>query len=131
VLAVQLVAQPRVVLLDEPTRGLDYAAKDRLRSLLADLAADGCAIVVATHDVEFVAQVARRVVVLAAGEVVTDAATVDALAASPVFAPQVAKVLSPQPWTTVDQVRRALPDVGWAAGHRAGSAAPGLDGAGT
>jgi energy-coupling factor transport system ATP-binding protein len=130
VLAVQLVARPRVVLLDEPTRGLDYTAKDRLRSLLADLAADGRAIVVATHDVEFVAQVARRVVVLAAGEVVTDAATVEALAASPVFAPQVAKVLAPQPWTTVDQVRQALSDAGWA-GRRAASAAPGPYGAGT
>lgn len=130
VLAVQLVAQPRVVLLDEPTRGLDYGAKARLRSLLTDLAADGCAVVVATHDVEFVAQVARRVVVLAAGEVVTDAATADALAASPVFAPQVAKILSPQPWTTVDQVRRALP-VGWRPGRPASLAVPGLDGAGT
>jgi energy-coupling factor transport system ATP-binding protein len=109
VLAVQLVARPRVILLDEPTRGLDYGAKARLRSLLTDLAADGRAVVVATHDVEFVAQVARRVVVLAAGEVVTNAATRDALAASPVFAPQVAKILSPEPWTTVDQVRQALP----------------------
>jgi energy-coupling factor transporter ATP-binding protein EcfA2 len=130
VLAVQLVAQPRVVLLDEPTRGLDYGAKARLRSLLTDLAADGCAVVVATHDVEFVAQVARRVVVLAAGEVVTDAATADALAASPVFAPQVAKILSPQPWTTVDQVRRALPVAG-RPDRPASLAVPGLDGAGT
>jgi energy-coupling factor transport system ATP-binding protein len=128
VLAVQLVAKPRVILLDEPTRGLDYRAKSRLRSLLSDLAVAGSAIVVATHDVEFVAQVARRVVVLATGEVVTDAPTRDALSASPVFAPQVAKVLSPEPWTTVDQVRAALPlpsPEGWSL-H---SAARPLDGA--
>jgi energy-coupling factor transport system ATP-binding protein len=128
VLAVQLVARPRLVLLDEPTRGLDYGAKRRLMSLLTELAVGGCAIVVATHDVEFVAQVAQRVVVLAAGEVVTDAATRDALAASPVFASQVAKVLAPEPWTTVDQVRAALPPRTHAAGS--GSvAARTLDGA--
>jgi energy-coupling factor transport system ATP-binding protein len=107
-LAVQLVAQPRVVLLDEPTRGLDYAAKRRLSAFLADLAGRGTAVGVATHDVEFVAATASRVVVLAEGEVITDAPTAAALAASPVFAPQVAKVLAPVPVLTVDQVQAAL-----------------------
>ena len=107
-LAVQLTAEPRVLLLDEPTRGLDYAAKARLGVMLAGLAAEGMAVVVATHDVEFVAHVAGRVVVLAEGEVVTDAPTAEALSASPVFAPQVAKVMAPQPWLTVEQVAEAL-----------------------
>ena len=52
-------------------------------------------------------QLADRVVVMAEGEVVTDAPTAEALAASPVFAPQVAKVLAPQPWLTVDRRRSA------------------------
>ena len=104
VLAIQLAAAPAVVLLDEPTRGLDYPAKARLRELVRELAADGRAVVVATHDVEFVAAVADRVVVLAEGEVVADGRTADVLVASPAFAPQVAKVLAPQPWLTVDQV---------------------------
>ncbi len=107
-LAVQLSGRPRVLLLDEPTRGLDYTAKARLAGQLADLAADGMAVVVATHDVEFVAHTASRVVVLAEGEVVTAAPTQEALAGSPVFAPQVAKVLAPLPWLTVDQVAAAL-----------------------
>jgi energy-coupling factor transport system ATP-binding protein len=107
-LAVQLTARPRVLLLDEPTRGLDYAAKARLGDVLAKLARDGLAIVVATHDVEFVAATAQRVVVLAEGEVVTAAPVDEALAASPVFAPQVAKVLAPEPWLTVEQVADAL-----------------------
>jgi energy-coupling factor transporter ATP-binding protein EcfA2 len=107
-LAVQLTAQPRVLLLDEPTRGLDYRAKDRLRGILEDLAASGRAVVVATHDVEFVAHVAHRVVVLAEGEVVTSAPTQEALAASPVFAPQVAKVMAPAHWLTVEQVAAAV-----------------------
>jgi energy-coupling factor transporter ATP-binding protein EcfA2 len=107
-LAVQLAAGPRVLLLDEPTRGLDYSAKQRLTAVLARLAADGCAVLVATHDVEFVAQTAHRVVVLAEGEVVTSAPTRQALAGSPVFASQVAKVLSPQDWLSVGQVAEAL-----------------------
>ena len=51
---------PRSLALDEPTRGLDYAAKRRWRRSLAELAAEGRGVLVATHDVEFVAQVADR-----------------------------------------------------------------------
>ena len=107
-LAVQLTPGPRVLLLDEPTRGLDYTAKARLGAILGGLAAGGCAVVVATHDVEFVAQAAHSVVELAYGEVVTSAPTGQALAGSPVFAPQVAKVMAPQGWLTVDEVAEAL-----------------------
>jgi energy-coupling factor transport system ATP-binding protein len=109
-LAVQLTAGPTVLLLDEPTRGLDYRAKQRLSDLLAELAAGGRAVVVATHDVEFVARTAGRVLVLAEGEVITSGPTSQSLAASPVFAPQVAKILSPQRWLTTQQVAAALAD---------------------
>ena len=107
-LAVILAPAPPLLLLDEPTRGLDYPAKARLVSLLSELAADGHAVVMATHDVELVAQVATRAVVLAEGEVVGDGPARDVVCHSPVFAPQVAKVLSPDPWLTVDEVRTAL-----------------------
>ncbi|KHL19331.1 energy-coupling factor transport system ATP-binding protein [Mumia flava] len=107
VLAVQLTAAPRVVLLDEPTRGLDYAAKDALAATLRGLAADGHTVAVATHDVEFVAEVADRAVVMADGEVIADGEVRDVLAGSPAFAPQVAKVLGDR-WLTVDDVRAAL-----------------------
>jgi len=108
VLAVQLVRSPAVVLLDEPTRGLDVTAKARLTALLTELARDGHAVLVATHDVEFVASTADRVVVLADGDVVADGPTHEVVVASPAFAPQVAKVLHPAPWLTVEQVERAL-----------------------
>jgi energy-coupling factor transporter ATP-binding protein EcfA2 len=108
VLAIQLVAAPRVMLLDEPTRGLDYGAKARLGRILADLAADGRALVVATHDVEFVAGYADQVTIMAEGEIVASGPTADIVAASAAFAPQVAKVLAPQPWLTVAQVAAAL-----------------------
>jgi energy-coupling factor transporter ATP-binding protein EcfA2 len=108
VLAVQLVAAPLVVLLDEPTRGLDTVAKARLTNVLVALAEEGRVVIVSTHDVEFVATTADRVVVLADGEVVADGPTADVVVASPSFAPQVAKVLHPEPWLTVEQVERAL-----------------------
>ena len=108
VLAVALAAEPDVLLLDEPTRGLDYPAKDRLAAVLTELGERGHAVVVATHDVEFVAQFARRVVVLADGEVVADGPAADVVGSSPVFAPQVAKVLAPRGFLTVDEVRLAL-----------------------
>jgi energy-coupling factor transporter ATP-binding protein EcfA2 len=108
VLAVQLTAQPGVVLLDEPTRGLDDGAKDRLAGVLRELAAGGRAVVASTHDVEFVATAADRVVVLAQGEVVADGPTAEVVVSSPAFAPQVAKVLAPGPWLTVDQVLAAI-----------------------
>ncbi|HEY8306333.1 MAG TPA: ATP-binding cassette domain-containing protein [Lapillicoccus sp.] len=108
VLAVQLSASPPVLFLDEPTRGLDYAAKEALSRILADLAAAGRAVVVSTHDVEFVAGAADRVVVMAEGEIVADGDTTEVIVASPAFAPQVAKVLAPLPYLTVDQVARSL-----------------------
>jgi energy-coupling factor transport system ATP-binding protein len=55
-----------------------------------------------------VAGVAGRVIVMAAGEVVADGATADVVVASPVFAPQVAKVMAPDRWLTVDEVAAAL-----------------------
>ncbi|MGN6132292.1 MAG: ABC transporter ATP-binding protein [Nocardioidaceae bacterium] len=107
-LAVLLAAAPPLLLLDEPTRGLDYTAKHRLVEILRDLAADGHAVLLATHDVELVAEVATRVLVMADGELVADGPTEDVVVSSPAFAPQVAKVLAPQPWLTPTEVAVAL-----------------------
>ncbi|MGW2176774.1 ABC transporter ATP-binding protein [Streptomyces sp. NPDC001732] len=107
-LAVVLTARPPLLLLDEPTRGLDYAAKARLVGVLRALAAEGHAIVLATHDVELAAELAHRVVILADGEVVADGETRQVVVSSPAFAPQTAKILAPQEWLTVAQVRTAL-----------------------
>ncbi|MEU9780529.1 ATP-binding cassette domain-containing protein [Streptomyces phaeochromogenes] len=107
-LAVVLTARPPLLLLDEPTRGLDYAAKSRLVTVLRGLAAEGHAIVLATHDVELAAELSHRVVILADGEPVADGPTAEVVVASPSFAPQVTKILAPQKWLTVPQVREAL-----------------------
>ena len=107
-LAVILSGSPEVLLLDEPTRGLDYGAKKRLGEMLTSLAAQGTTVLLATHDVELAAEVADRVVILADGEVVTDGPAREVLASSPAFAPQVTKVLLPQTWLTVAEVAGAL-----------------------
>jgi energy-coupling factor transport system ATP-binding protein len=112
VLAVQLRAAPAVVLLDEPTRGLDYPAKQALVRIVDGLAAEGRTVVVSTHDVEFVASAADRVIVMAQGEIVADGPTTDVIVASPMFAPQIAKILAPLPYLTVAQVETALAEVG-------------------
>jgi energy-coupling factor transporter ATP-binding protein EcfA2 len=107
-LALVVAPAPGLLLLDEPTRGLDYPSKDRLILVLRELAGDGHAIVLATHDVELAARVADRAVVLADGQIITDGAARQVVCHSPIFAPQVAKVLAPEEWLTVDEVRLAL-----------------------
>ncbi|WP_256250931.1 AAA family ATPase, partial [Streptomyces sampsonii] len=124
-LSIVLTARPPLILLDEPTRGLDYAAKARLVDVLRDLVAEGHAVVLATHDVELAAELAHRVVILAEGEPVADGPTADVVRSSPSFAPQVTKIMAPQPWLTVSQVERALvqaPDASGGPGR-----APGRD----
>ncbi|HET6167807.1 MAG TPA: ATP-binding cassette domain-containing protein [Marmoricola sp.] len=107
VLALVLVSGPGVLLLDEPTRGLDYPGKEALGQILRELASAGTTVLLATHDVEFVAAVAERAVVLAEGEVVSAGPASVVLGETPSFAPQVQKVLGPG-WLTVDQVVLAL-----------------------
>ncbi|MFF2039076.1 ABC transporter ATP-binding protein [Kitasatospora sp. NPDC058170] len=107
-LSVVLTARPPLILLDEPTRGLDYAAKARLVEILRGLCADGHAVLLATHDVELAAELAHRTAILAEGEIVADGPTAEVVVSSPAFAPQVAKILAPSPWLTVHQVEQAL-----------------------
>ncbi len=107
-LAVVLAGRPPVVLLDEPTRGLDYPGKAVLVEVLRELSAAGHAVVLATHDVELAASVTDRTVVLADGEVVGDGPSRQVVVSSPAFAPQVAKVLAPLPWLTVAEVADSL-----------------------
>ncbi len=107
-LAVVLTGDPQLLLLDEPTRGLDYAAKDVLSQILLELRAAGTTVVLATHDVELAAEVSDRVVVLADGEVVADGVSHEVVVGSPMFAPQVSKILGEGRWLTVRQVVEAV-----------------------
>ncbi|MCA0297200.1 MAG: ATP-binding cassette domain-containing protein [Actinobacteria bacterium] len=108
VLAIQLAARPPVLLLDEPTRGLDYNAKAELRHIVDRLAGTGVAVLISTHDVEFAAAVSRRTLLMADGEIIADGDTLGLLTSSPAYAPQMAKVFAPIPVLTPDDVARGL-----------------------
>ena len=101
------VTKPRLLLLDEPTRGLDYKAKRELVKLLQEWQAEGMSILLVTHDVELVAQAADRVALLSQGEIIADAPP-EVLTTSPLFAPQVARLFPGTGWLTVDDALEGL-----------------------
>jgi len=101
------VTKPRLLLLDEPTRGLDYEAKRELVKLLREWQAEGTSILLVTHDVELVAEAADRVVLLSEGEIIADAAP-EVLTTSPLFAPQVARLFPGTGWLTVNDALECL-----------------------
>jgi energy-coupling factor transporter ATP-binding protein EcfA2 len=105
--AAACAGRPPLLLLDEPTRGLDAETKEHLAGFLRAHARSGGAVVVATHDVELAAAAATRVVVLAGGEVVADGDPASVLGDSHVFAPQMTRAFGPG-WLTPEQVAEAL-----------------------
>lgn len=70
--ALALVGRPRVVLLDEPTTGLDVEARHTLWAALRDYQADGATVLVTSHYLEEIEALARRVVVVGSGRVLVD-----------------------------------------------------------
>jgi energy-coupling factor transporter ATP-binding protein EcfA2 len=107
-MAAILVADPDVILLDEPTRGLDYEQKRSLTRLLRDLQAEGKVIVMSTHDVELVAQCAHRVVILGEGEIVVDGPTREVMSNSMVFSSQISKLFRDNRFIAVADVLQAM-----------------------
>jgi energy-coupling factor transport system ATP-binding protein len=96
------VTRPGALLLDEPTRGLDYRAKQWLAELLRAWRDAGMAILLVTHDVEFAAVVADRVALMAQGEIIADGSPGQVLGSSPLFAPQVARLFPGSGWLTAE-----------------------------
>jgi energy-coupling factor transporter ATP-binding protein EcfA2 len=99
-----MVTHPGGLLLDEPTRGLDYAAKQTLLKLLKTWREEGMAILMVTHDVELAVQAADRIILLQNGRVIADGDPVEALTKDSTFAPQVSKIFPGQGWLTVNDV---------------------------
>jgi energy-coupling factor transporter ATP-binding protein EcfA2 len=103
-LAIALVAaNADLLLLDEPTRGLDPAIKDALRSFLRLRAANGGSVLVATHDVEWAARTVDRVVMMADGELYADGSARTVLSDSLVFSTQINKLLG-RGWLLAEEV---------------------------
>jgi energy-coupling factor transport system ATP-binding protein len=84
---------PGAVLLDEPTRGMDRARKGALADLVRELSAHGSAVLIATHDVEFAATFADRVVLLGRGDVAADGSAEELLSGGWYFSSEVARIL--------------------------------------
>ncbi|HVV91652.1 MAG TPA: ATP-binding cassette domain-containing protein, partial [Solirubrobacterales bacterium] len=101
---------PGLVALDEPTRGMDRGRKDDLVALVDRLAAQGAAVVVATHDVEFAAEFAARVVLLGDGVVIADGPSAEILSGGWYFATEVARVLDVPGVVTPEQGAALLAD---------------------
>jgi energy-coupling factor transport system ATP-binding protein len=99
---------PGLVALDEPTRGMDRGRKDDLAGLAHDLAETGAGVLIATHDVEFAATFAERVVMLGEGHVIADAPAREVLAGGWYFATEVSRVLDVPGVITVEEGAAAL-----------------------
>ena len=95
-------ALPDLVALDEPTRGMDRSLKDGLAHLIETIAERGAAVVVATHDVEFAAGFADRVILLGDGELIADSDTGEVLAGGWYFATEISRVLDMPGVVTVE-----------------------------
>jgi len=107
-LAAVTVTMPRVLLLDEPTRGMDYAAKEDLVRLLREWQKEGSAILLVTHDVELAALAADRIVVLSGGTTIADDAPSQICASFPLFEPQIASLFPGTGWLTVNDALAGL-----------------------
>jgi len=99
---------PGLVALDEPTRGMDRARKHELEDLIEGLARGGAGVVVATHDVEFAAAFAERVVLLGDGVAIADGSAEEVLSGGWYFATEVARILDLPGVITSEQGAAAL-----------------------
>lgn len=114
-LASVLAVQPKVLILDEPTRGMEYRLKSDLMGLLREYTNQGNTVILVTHDVETVAEYADRVILLSEGEIVVDGRKRDVLSRALLFSPQINRLVQafgkygvPDNILTVDELLRAL-----------------------
>jgi energy-coupling factor transport system ATP-binding protein len=107
-LAAVMASGPQALILDEPTRGLDYGQKDALVEILRRLRDEGRTIVLATHDVELAAHLADRVVLLGDGDIIADGPSREVMSGSLVFSSQVSKLFRDPAFVTVEDVVRVM-----------------------
>lgn len=68
-IAVSLIGQPHLLIVDEPTAGLDPAERVRFRNLLSELGAEGRVVILSTHIVDDIAQTCRELIVIQSGTI--------------------------------------------------------------
>jgi energy-coupling factor transporter ATP-binding protein EcfA2 len=94
-LASVMAAGPKILILDEPTRGMEYRLKGELMHFLRDYCAQGNTVVLVSHDVEIVAEYAERVILLSEGRVVVDGEKHEVLSQALLFSPQINRLAQP------------------------------------
>jgi len=110
-LATVLAGDPKLIILDEPTRGLDYALKAQLGEILQKLQQEGRAILLVTHDVEFAAEYGTEVVLMTQGQIIARGSKEEILSDLTFFSPQVAKLfrnLVDEPVVTLAKAKSVL-----------------------
>jgi energy-coupling factor transport system ATP-binding protein len=103
-LAAILVAEPELLLLDEPTLGLDYLQKQRLVVVLKELRSEGKGILIATHDTELVASCADRTIILQEGRVLDSGAPGRVMLRQAGYASQVSRLFEDGEHIAVEDV---------------------------
>jgi energy-coupling factor transport system ATP-binding protein len=103
-LAAITVHDPKIIFLDEPTRGLDYQAKQALSVLFHQWREQGKAIVLITHDLEFAAHLANRVAILEDGKLVFSGSPVTAFTTFPAYQTQTARLFPGMGWIIPEDV---------------------------
>jgi len=91
-LAAVLAAGPQLLLLDEPTRGIDYRLKNELGDMLSELREEGVTIIMVTHDIEFAAEYADRVILMFDGRIVSEGSKREVLGGSVFYSPQMSRL---------------------------------------
>jgi energy-coupling factor transport system ATP-binding protein len=102
------ITEPNILLLDEPTRGLDFHTKEAIASIWRHWLDNGAGLLLVTHDVELVAMLADRTIVLSQGEVIASGNTHEVLSTSPHFAPQIARLFPGSGWLTAPEALEGL-----------------------
>ena len=114
-LASVIAAEPKVLVMDEPTRGMEYRLKAELMEFLNEYRAEGNIVILVSHDVETVAEHADRVILLSEGKVVVDSPSREALSNALLFSPQINRLAQffrkyhlPSDILTVDEMLEAI-----------------------
>ncbi len=102
------VVRPTLLMLDEPTRGLDWVMKEQLLRIWRRWVQTGCSILLITHDVELVAEIADTVLVLERGRIIANGKAHQVLPNFPAFAPQISRLVPGKSWLTVDDAIAGL-----------------------
>jgi len=103
-LAAISVHQPMILLLDEPTRGLDYDNKEALKEILQGWRDEGKSILLITQDIEFAARIADRVAILEEGELNFVGDPRNAFSKLPAYRTQIARLFPNAAWITIEDI---------------------------